>query len=1139
MDESAQNLPSKSHSLSHWLCLGVALLCVWVSWWTYRFATSHLPVRDLSIYLEAGRKVLQGADPYQPASIGSGFIYTPVALLLFAPLSRLPDTAVWGTWTVLNVLAYVGALLLTWRALQPRGVSRWLQAVWVLWAVSFAPCIEMLYAGQVNGLILLGIALFFYATVTNRWVAAGIMGIAGAAAIKMSPIVLLGLPAVWKSLRRVIWGLVAVLILAALAALVFGPEVWRQFLNVVPMLSRSHPIPVNQTLAVSVCAILRHGPCPALEDWTTFSSISILVLTFAAAFSGAPMLRERVISSALVVTGVVLASPLIWYHHMVFLTIPILALILGPHYGLPRWTPPVGWGALLLIQLDRWMEAKISNGLPVGSILGYTAIFAALLMLRLRGGDISIRAKPRHFPHTAVLSVLLTVFVILAVGYSIVIPPGEGVDETPHFDYVRYVKEYKALPIQPRSLEKGVQVWMGHHPPLYYILGGLATSWADTSDFAQAFRRNPHFIWMENVGSNGWNVMLHFGQERFPWRGSVLALHVLRFMTIGLGAVALWAIYCAVRLLFPERPWAPLGATALIGFNPSFVFMSSTVHHDALQSAIFALTTWWALRLLEGPQRRYDIWIGGLLLGAALLTKLSGLALAPVVGLAQLLRAWRNRDWRRLPLQALSVYAVAALVAGWWFIRNQWLYGDPLGWQMFLNIHRHMIRYDVYTWNTFTEEFLGQLGRTFWGAFGYMHITFPEVTKRLWWMSGLAGLGLIVGLLRGQRLSRSLWAEWLVALTVLLLTFASFVRFSIATVGAGHGRYLLPAGAAIGALLIAGLNGFTGWRHQRIISIGMTVGMIVYAVWLPVTLLLPKYAAPDTASAEQLANVKPANAIFADSLELIGYQIDTDIAVPGQWMRVNLYWRAVGSPNERHDPLVRLQIANDQGDVMAQDTRWPVPSLSPDVWEPNVVYVTHMVVKIPDEGLTGRLYLKVVALLRGEEGCLPAQDQSGRAYENGVVVIGDLLGVGAVVEVPAEAVPNPRQEVFASALALKGFELPADVSPGEVIPVSLYWYVLDKPAADYTVFIHVLNDRGELVTQFDRPPGGGTSPTSSWQKGQTLHDTYPLPIPPDITAGVYTVRVGMYTWPALERLPVTQEGQPVGDFVILGALIVR
>ncbi|GAG23017.1 unnamed protein product, partial [marine sediment metagenome] len=256
-------------------------------------------------------------------------VYTPVALLLFAPLSRLPDTTVWGIWTVLNMLAYVGALFLVWRALRPRGASRLYLVLLSLCAILFAPFIEMLYVGQINGLILLGIALLFYATVTDRWAIVGAIGLACAAAVKMSPIVLLGLPAAWERPRRVVWGLGAVVILAAIAGVVFGAGVWRQFFDAMPVLFQSYPKTINQTLAVSACAILHQASCPALRDWATFSGIAVLALAVAGLFPAASSPRDRVIGSALMITGMVIASPLIWYHHMVFLTIPLLVLILG------------------------------------------------------------------------------------------------------------------------------------------------------------------------------------------------------------------------------------------------------------------------------------------------------------------------------------------------------------------------------------------------------------------------------------------------------------------------------------------------------------------------------------------------------------------------------------------------------------------------------------------------------------------------------------------------------------------------------------------------------------------------------------------------------------------------------------------
>jgi 4-amino-4-deoxy-L-arabinose transferase-like glycosyltransferase len=738
-----------------------------------------------------------------------------------------------------------------------------------------------------------------------------------------------------------------------------------------------------------------------------------------------------------------------------------------------------------------------------------------------------------HRFHKTALVLVTLAFVAVTGWYSVKIPPGEGVDEAHHFAYVRYVKEQKALPVQPME-GKAVQVWMGHHPPLYYLLGSLAISWIDTSDFDQVLRPNPHFVWAENDGRNGWNVMLHFGQDVFPWQGTILALHVMRWISVTLGAVAVIAVYNATRYLLPKYRWSPAGAASLMAFNPSFVYMSSTVHHDVLLATIFSLGLWWAVRVVSVPLRGRDLWIGGLLAGAAALTKLSGMSLVAVMGLALLLKAWSSRHWQRAMKRIAHLLCVAMILSGWWYVRNQVLYGDPLGWQMFLSLYHFNVRQTPYTWYLFWHEFIPQLGRTFWGAFGFMHITFPEISRYLWLATGIAVLGLgimVVRRIRQLRLAPQLLA-WVVVMGGLVMIFTLFVRYSFTFAGGGHARYLFPAAPAIGGLLIAGFNGFTNWRHERFVVLMLSLGLLGYAIWLPLTLVLPKYAAPEMASAEEIEWAAPSDWVFGDAVKLVAYGVEPDLAIPDAWLTLYLYWQAVGPATDRPDVRAHVRLVTDKGETLHATDFWPAKSSTPAVWAPGETVVSHPTLHIPAEGRTGQLHVEVT-LTSGRDGpSLHVRRGTSEKEKALAARLGPIPAVGQVVEVTDDMVPNRRREIFGEVIALAGYELPeGPLQPGQTMVVKLFWHVLQTPPADYTVFVHVINDQGQLVTQFDRPPGGGTSPTTSWQPGQTLMDTYPVPIPVELPSGEYAVHVGMYTWPSLERQPVSIDGAPAGDTV--------
>lgn len=360
--------------------------------------------------------------------------------------------------------------------------------------------------------------------------------------------------------------------------------------------------------------------------------------------------------------------------------------------------------------------------------------------------------------------------------------------------------------------------------------------------------------------------------------------------------------------------------------------MASTVHHDVLLAALYSLGLWWAVRAIRLSPILRDIAYGGVLAGLAMLTKLSGVTLLPVMVMAVFLRGWLTRDWRATLRSGLSIVGVALAVSGWWYIRNQYLYGDPLGWRMFLMIHSHMVRTTRYTLGIFRQEFLGQLLCTFWGGFGYMHITFLESSRYLWFLTVFAIVGLLVACVRwvvkGRPFCRSQLGAWAIACTGLLLIVIAFVRFSVSTLGAGHGRYLFPAAATMGGLLIVELNGFADWRGEKAISIILGLVMLGYGIWAPLAFAVPKYVGPEQITLDELEQSTATHCdwVFDNTVNLAAYSIEPNLAMPDTWLSLRLYWQGVGPSASRPDAYVRANLIDDAGQTLYSASFWPANS---------------------------------------------------------------------------------------------------------------------------------------------------------------------------------------------------------------------
>ena len=196
---------------------------------------------------------------------------------------------------------------------------------------------------------------------------------------------------------------------------------------------------------------------------------------------------------------------------------------------------------------------------------------------------------------------VIGVFVLLAGLCSVVVPPFETPDEIWHYAFIQHLAAGRGLPVSEPNTQA---LWrqQGVQAPGYYLAAAALTAVIDQDDFPAIYgRANPHAAIGQPDATANRNYLIHHADEGWPWRGSILALHLARFFSVFLGAVTLWATY-RVLALITDRRWALVG-TALIGFIPQFIFISAAASNDNAINALAALVLWRLVALVVTPPK--------------------------------------------------------------------------------------------------------------------------------------------------------------------------------------------------------------------------------------------------------------------------------------------------------------------------------------------------------------------------------------------------------------------------------------------------------------------------------------------------------------------------------------------------------
>jgi 4-amino-4-deoxy-L-arabinose transferase-like glycosyltransferase len=579
------------------------------------------------------------------------------------------------------------------------------------------------------------------------------------------------------------------------------------------------------------------------------------------------------------------------------------------------------------------------------------------------------------------LLVILALFLLLATSYSVIVPLGEGPDEVPHFTYVRYIAQHGSLPV-------GAEEHEGFQPPLYYLLGAGATFWIDTSDYA--IRANGDYSFTEDVPP--FNLLLHTTREDFPYHGWVLAWHLIRFLSVLMGATTVWATYHIAREVFPDDQWIAVGAAAFNAFLPQFLFVSGLVNNDNLAACLSALMLLVTVKILRGWRSYRHFLLLGTLTALGVMAKTSVLNFYAIILLVVGIVVWREkRPWRLSLRRGVFLLLVSALpllvIAGWWFVRNQLLYGDPLGWGLVLAANA--LREGPLTWGVFQWLMWG-LYRSFWYRWIGIELELPFYAALV--IPCLAALaGLLTLFWRRERLSPGSPLILSVLGLFFLMVSGSLIPWTATVQGTDQARLLYPALPAIVLFMFLGWAQLVPQRHTRYLAGGVGAAMFLFAIVAPLRYTMPTYAPPPILTTEDLANVEyPVEIDFGGKIKLVGYELNDEEWRPGEDLVVTMYWEALEDLDEDYWLLFRL-VHRRGYDLTFKDGCPSAGRYTTDHWKKGDVIPSEHRLTIPDHADPHRYRLTLSMHPFDSEEWLPVLNEQGQV--TGDIVILTLIPV--------------------------------------------------------------------------------------------------------------------------------------------------
>jgi cytochrome c-type biogenesis protein CcmH/NrfG len=269
-------------------------------------------------------------------------------------------------------------------------------------------------------------------------------------------------------------------------------------------------------------------------------------------------------------------------------------------------------------------------------------VLLLLAIIGVIGLDFGVRrgtfARMQRIPgFAAILTSIAVIWLVLLVNNGKSLRFAIGFDADEHAKYIQYIQQHASLPLASDGFEM-------HQPPLYYLVSAATLK------------------------------MLALDAQK---ASGLLALRGLALLT---GLALMFLLIGCLRLLLPQSPLQQSVGLVVAACLPMHLYLMHYLSNDLLAGTLALAAVYVGLTVLraDAPSNGRLAALG-FCLGAAVLTKLTTLAMVPVIPAILAGRLAVQRRPARAWLRILGIpLLVCAGSAGWFFLRNVSHFHTPI-----------------------------------------------------------------------------------------------------------------------------------------------------------------------------------------------------------------------------------------------------------------------------------------------------------------------------------------------------------------------------------------------------------------------------------------------------------------------------